>query len=88
MFMTLMGWVALGLVIGFLANLIVFRKGEDRQLDVLFGVAGAVVGGLTYKLFGTAGASAFSTRSLLPAVVGAAAVLIIWHAVKGSISRA
>jgi uncharacterized membrane protein YeaQ/YmgE (transglycosylase-associated protein family) len=88
MFMTLMGWVALGLVTGFLANVIVFRKGEDRQLDVLFGVAGAVVGGLMYKLFGTAGATAFSTRNLLPAVIGAAAVVVIWHVVKGSLSRA
>jgi len=88
MFMNLMGWVALGLIAGFLANVVIFRRGEDRQLDVLLGVAGAIVGGLSYKLFGTAVVTAFSVRNLLPAVIGAVAVLIVWHAVKGSISRA
>jgi uncharacterized membrane protein YeaQ/YmgE (transglycosylase-associated protein family) len=88
MLTVLMGWIALGLIAGFLANIIVFRRGEDRQLDVVLGVAGAIAGGLFYKLFGSAEATAFSVRNILPALVGAVATLVIWHAIKGSLSRA
>jgi uncharacterized membrane protein YeaQ/YmgE (transglycosylase-associated protein family) len=84
----LMGWVALGLIAGFLANFIVFRKPEDRQLDVLIGVCGAVVGGLIHRMFGHGAEAAFGMWNILPALIGSLGSLSVWHVVKGTLLRA
>jgi uncharacterized membrane protein YeaQ/YmgE (transglycosylase-associated protein family) len=84
----LMGWVALGLIAGFLANFIVFRKPEDRQLDVLIAVCGAVFGGLSHRMFGQGVESAVGLWNILPALIGSLGSLTLWRLVKGTILRA
>jgi len=78
--MSIIAWILLGLLAGFIASKIVNNRGEGLALDVVLGVVGAVVGGWLFHLFGAAGVSGLNLYSLLVAVVGAVAVLFIYHA--------
>ena len=84
----ILGWIALGLVAGFLTNFLIFRKGEDLPLDLILGVAGAVVGGWLFRVFGTAGVSRFNLWGVLVSVVGAIVLIGAWRAVRGPLSHA
>jgi uncharacterized membrane protein YeaQ/YmgE (transglycosylase-associated protein family) len=80
--MSLLAWIVLGLIAGFIASKIVNRRGEGFMLDVLLGVVGAVVGGLIFRLFGMRGVSGVNLHSLIVAVAGAVLVLIAYHALR------
>lgn len=77
--MSIVAWVVLGLVAGFIASKIVNRTGSGVVIDVLLGIVGAVVGGFVFHIFGASGIEGFSLWSLLVAVVGAVIVLGIKH---------
>jgi len=78
--MSILTWILLGLIAGFIASKIVNNHGQGIALDVLLGVVGAVVGGWLFRLFGAGGVSGFNLYSLLVAVVGAVVVLFLYHA--------
>jgi uncharacterized membrane protein YeaQ/YmgE (transglycosylase-associated protein family) len=79
--MSLLVWIILGLVSGFIASKLINRTGEGIILDIVLGIVGAVVGGWLFNTFGMAGVSGFNLYSLLVAIVGAAAILVLYHAV-------
>ena len=81
--MSIIGWIVLGLVAGFIASKIVNKTGEGLLLDIVLGVVGAVVGGFLFNLVGHAGVTGFDIRSMLVAVVGAVVFLFIKHALFG-----
>ena len=70
--MSLLAWIILGLVAGFIASKVINRTGEGVILDIALGIVGAVVGGLLFNVLGMAGVTGFNLYSLLVAVVGAA----------------
>ena len=78
--MTLLVWVVLGLVSGLIASKIVNKSGEGFVWDIVLGIVGAVFGGWLFNTFGMAGVTGFNLYSLLVAVVGAAALLVAYHA--------
>ena len=78
--MSLIAWIILGLVSGFIASKLINRTGEGVILDIVLGIVGAVVGGWLFNTFGMAGVTGFNLYSLLVAVVGAAALLVVYHA--------
>jgi uncharacterized membrane protein YeaQ/YmgE (transglycosylase-associated protein family) len=80
--MTFLAWIVLGLIAGFIASKIVNRRGEGVLLDTLLGIVGAVVGGLLFGVFGGAGVSGINLHSVIVAVIGAVAVLLIYHAFR------
>jgi uncharacterized membrane protein YeaQ/YmgE (transglycosylase-associated protein family) len=80
--MGLIGWIMLGLFVGYVASKWVNDSGEARPFDVLLGIIGAVVGGWLFSAFGASGATGFNLWSLLVAVVGALALLVGWHAIR------
>ena len=80
--MSLLAWIVLGLIAGFIASKIVNRRGEGFVLDVLLGVVGAVLGGMIFRLFGMRGVSGVNLHSLIVAVAGAVLVLIAYHALR------
>jgi uncharacterized membrane protein YeaQ/YmgE (transglycosylase-associated protein family) len=82
--MSLLAWVFLGLIAGFIASKIVSRTGQGVVLDIILGIVGAVVGGSLFTTFGMAGVTGFNGYSLLVAVVGAAILLAAYHAVSRS----
>ena len=80
--MSILAWLVLGLIAGFLGSKIVNKSGEGIFLDIILGIVGAVVGGWLFARFGAAGVSGLNLYSLLVAVVGAVVVLVLYHAVR------
>jgi uncharacterized membrane protein YeaQ/YmgE (transglycosylase-associated protein family) len=81
--MSIIGWIVLGLIAGFIASKIVNKTGEGLILDIILGIVGAVVGGFVFAQFGAAGVTGFNFYSMLVAIVGAVIVLVLYHLVSG-----
>jgi uncharacterized membrane protein YeaQ/YmgE (transglycosylase-associated protein family) len=81
--MSILAWIVLGLIAGFVASKIINKRGEGLLLDILLGIIGALVGGWLFHIFGAAGVTGLNLYSLLVAVVGAVVVLVIYHALRG-----
>ena len=78
--MSLLTWIVLGLVAGFIASRLINRTGEGVILDIVLGIVGAVLGGWLFNTLGMVGVTGFNLYSLLVAVIGAAALLVVYHA--------
>ena len=81
--MSIIAWIVLGLVSGFIASKIVNKSGEGFPLDIVLGIIGAVVGGFLFNMVGAAGVNGFNIWSMFVAVVGSMVVLGIKHALTG-----
>jgi uncharacterized membrane protein YeaQ/YmgE (transglycosylase-associated protein family) len=81
--MSIVAWIVLGLVAGFIASKIVNSSGSGIVIDLVLGIVGAVVGGFVFHFFGATGIDGFSLWSLLVAVIGAIIVLGVKHALVG-----
>lgn len=81
--MSIVAWIILGLVAGFIASKLVNKTGSGLVLDIGLGVVGAVVGGFVFNQVGATGVTGLNIYSMLVAVVGAVLVLVIYHAVTG-----
>jgi uncharacterized membrane protein YeaQ/YmgE (transglycosylase-associated protein family) len=79
--MSIIGWIVLGLIAGFIASKIVNRAGEGFLMDIVLGIVGAVVGGFIFEQFGAAGVTGFNLYSMVVAIVGAIILLVIYHAI-------
>jgi len=79
--MSIIGWIVLGLISGFVASKIVNKTGEGFILDILLGIVGAIVGGFIFTEFGATGVTGFNFYSMFVAVVGAIIVLVLYHAI-------
>ena len=78
--MSIIAWLILGLIAGFIASRIVNKQGEGLVLNIVLGIVGAFVGGWVFSLFGMSGVTGLNIYSLLVAVLGAVVVLFIYHA--------
>ena len=79
--MSILGWIVLGLIAGFIGSKIVNKTGSGLVMDIVLGVVGAVVGGFAFNLIGAVGVTGFNIYSMFVAVVGAVLVLVIYHMV-------
>ena len=79
--MSILAWIVLGLIAGFIASKIVNKTGEGLLLDIVLGIVGAVVGGFIFNAMGSSGVTGVNIYSLLVAVIGAVVVLLLYHAV-------
>jgi uncharacterized membrane protein YeaQ/YmgE (transglycosylase-associated protein family) len=80
--MSILAWMALGLIAGFIGSKIVNKTGEGFVLDIVLGIVGAIVGGYLFSLFGASGVTGVNIYSLFVAVIGAVLVLVVYHAVR------
>jgi uncharacterized membrane protein YeaQ/YmgE (transglycosylase-associated protein family) len=81
--MSIIGWLILGLIGGFVASKIVNKTGVGVVLDIVLGIVGAVVGGWLFAALGGTGVTGFNLYSMFVAVIGAIIVLVLYHAVAG-----
>lgn len=81
--MSIVGWLILGLISGFIASKIVNKSGDGVILDIVLGIVGAVVGGFLFSLVGATPVTGFNLYSMFVAVIGAIVVLVIYHAIVG-----
>jgi uncharacterized membrane protein YeaQ/YmgE (transglycosylase-associated protein family) len=82
--MSVIAWIILGLVAGFIANKIVNQPGGGLIFDTVLGIIGAVVGGWLFSFFGAREVTGFNLYSLIVAIVGAVVVLLLYHAFTGA----
>jgi uncharacterized membrane protein YeaQ/YmgE (transglycosylase-associated protein family) len=81
--MSILGWIVLGLIAGFIASKLVNKSGEGVVLDIVLGIVGAFVGGFLFNALGGVGVTGFNIYSMVVAVIGAVVVLVIYRAMFG-----
>lgn len=79
--MSIIAWLVLGLVAGYIGSKLVNRSGSGLFLDIVLGIIGAMVGGFVFSLFGAAHVTGLNLYSLFVAVAGSVLVLVVYHAV-------
>jgi uncharacterized membrane protein YeaQ/YmgE (transglycosylase-associated protein family) len=78
--MSILAWIILGLVAGFIGSKIVNKSGEGIILDIVLGIVGAFLGGFIFSFFGAQGVTGLNLWSLFVAVIGAVVFLFLYHA--------
>ena len=81
--MSIIGWLVLGLIAGFIASKIYAGSGQGLVMDIVLGVVGAFVGGFLFNAVGGAGVTGFNLYSMIVAVIGAVVVLWLYHTITG-----
>ena len=82
--MSILAWILLGGIAGWIGSLLVNKSGEGLFRDILLGVVGAVIGGWIFGAMGSTGVTGFNLWSLFVAVVGSVVFLVVYHAVFGA----
>jgi uncharacterized membrane protein YeaQ/YmgE (transglycosylase-associated protein family) len=81
--MSIIAWIVLGLIAGYIASKIVNKQGSGIIVDIILGIVGAIVGGVIFTQFGAAPVTGFNIYSMLVAIVGAIVVLWLYHIIFG-----
>ena len=79
--MSVLAWIVLGQIAGFMASNIVRSSGQGLPLDIVLGIVCAVVG--IYSRPSATGITGFNLYSMFVAIVGAVVVLWFYQAVSG-----
>jgi len=79
--MSIIGWLVLGLIAGFIASKVVNKTGSGLIVDIILGIVGAFVGGFLFTSLGQQGVDGFNLYSMFVAVIGAIVVLLLYHMV-------
>ncbi len=80
--MTILTWIILGLVAGWVASRLVGSGGYGLVGDIVVGILGAVVGGwLGSRLLGL-DVTGFNVTSVVLSVVGAIVVIVLFRALS------
>ncbi len=82
--MSIIAWIVLGLLAGWIAGMIMRGGGYGIVGDIVLGILGALIGGwITSALLGV-DVSGFNLTSLVVAVLGAVVLIALSRAVAGS----
>jgi uncharacterized membrane protein YeaQ/YmgE (transglycosylase-associated protein family) len=81
--MSLIGWIVVGLLAGWLARWIVKDDRAGCIYTMIVGVVGAIVGGWLMATIDEDGVNEFSIRSILVAALGAVVFLLVLQAIAG-----
>ena len=82
---TVIWWLVVGLIAGFLASLVMRGGGYGIVGDIVVGLIGALIGGFLASLVGL-GASGF-IGTIIVAFIGACILIAILRAVSGGFGR-
>ena len=83
--MSIVAWIVLGLIAGFIGSKLVNKTGEGFILDIALGIVGAVVGGWLFSMFGMSGVTGLNIYSLIVAVVGAVVFPLAYRAIRRAV---
>jgi uncharacterized membrane protein YeaQ/YmgE (transglycosylase-associated protein family) len=81
--MSIIGWIVLGIIAGFLGGKIVNANSNGLLMNMALGIVGAIVGGFIFNMFGAQGVTGFNIYSMIVSVVGAVVVLWAYNAFAG-----
>ena len=86
--MSIIGWIVVGLIAGWLAKLVVpGREPGGFFATMAIGIVGAILGGWVWNMMGHTGATGIDIGSIFIAFVGSVILLVLYHAVIGSRGR-
>ena len=89
MIMGLIGWIAIGLLIGVIVSKTLDLHGDDPRLGIGVAAAGAIGAAVAYTVISGAGVTPWNLWSMFWAAIGAAVGLAAWHGVRSRyVSRA
>jgi len=75
---TLLIWIVVGIIAGWLAKVVVPGEGPGGLLgDLIVGVIGAILGGWIWNYFGHSGVTGLNLGSIFVAFVGGVVLLLI-----------
>ena len=74
--MSIVVWIILGLIAGFIGSKIVNKTGQGLIMDIVLGIVGAIVGGRIFSAFGATGVTGLNIWSLIVAISAVVVVLI------------
>ena len=80
--MSILAWIVLGFIAGFIGSKLVNKTGEGVVLDVVLGIVGAVAGGFLFHRFGASGVTGLNLYSVLVSVIGAVLFLVAYHVIR------
>lgn len=86
--MSILAWIVVGIVGGFVGSMVVNRRGEGILGDLVLGVIGAIAGGWAFNRFGHAGVTGVNLYSILVSAAGSIVLLVLYHALRGTRARA
>jgi uncharacterized membrane protein YeaQ/YmgE (transglycosylase-associated protein family) len=76
--MSILAWLVVGVIAGFLAKYAVPGEGPGGILgDLIVGIVGAIIGGWVFNSFGHSAASGINLYSILVAFIGAVILLFV-----------
>ncbi len=79
--MNIIVWIVFGALAGWVASLIMRTDAEQGGLmNIVVGIAGAIVGGFIMQAIGGSGVTGFNLSSLLVAILGSVLLLAIYKA--------
>lgn len=78
----ILGWVAMGLIVGFVVSKLVNLRGDDPRIGIGAACGGAILAGVLYSLISGAGVTAWNPLGLLLAFAGAVGAVIVFHLVR------
>ena len=82
--MSIIAWIVLGLIAGFIGSKIVQGSGQGFFLNIALGIVGALVGGFLYSaILGGEGVTGVNIGSIIVSIIGAIIVLWVYNAVAG-----
>ncbi len=79
--MSILAWIIIGLLAGWLANAILGGRREGLLHNLAVGLVGAIVGGIVFDSLGIVPGAGF-LGELVSATVGAIIFLLIWRAIR------
>jgi uncharacterized membrane protein YeaQ/YmgE (transglycosylase-associated protein family) len=82
--MSILAWIVVGIIGGFIGSMIVNKHGEGLIGDLFLGVIGAIVAGWAFNEFGHSGVTGINLYSILVSAAGAIVLLVAYHALRGS----
>jgi len=80
--MSILAWIALGLIAGLLGSKVVNRRGKGIFLEAVLGIAGALAGGYLFTVFGHTPVAGSNLYSMVAATAGAVLVLLFNHGLR------
>ncbi len=83
MLATIITWIVLGALAGWIASLITGSGARvNGVMNVVVGIIGAIIGGLVLQLLGAPAPTGFNLGSLLTAILGAVILLSLVRAFR------
>jgi len=79
MLIGVVGWLFLGIIVGFIVSKVVPLRGDDPKPSIITAALAAVAGAGIYNMFDHIQVTPFNPHSLFYAALASVTVLVIWH---------